>query len=464
MGKTSVAWVYWIVISLSVGGYFGYRMLSEDQTIFLPGKTSHGHYQIELACGACHKDSFGGGEVLQQACMECHGNELKNVNDSHPRSKFLNPRNADRIKNLDARVCITCHVEHKPEITTKMGVTVPDDVCFNCHQDIAEDRASHVDMKFNTCASAGCHNFHDNQGLYEDFLLKHSDEADVFDVANVPQRNLRESIDLNSNYPLDQFPLSPLTLSEIDVPSGIKSDPKILQDWSTAVHATSGVNCSACHLEKVKTGLDAEWTNKPDYKVCLSCHERESEGFLNGKHGMRLKQNLSPMTPGQANLPMQPGSNEKELNCISCHSAHKFDTAHASVDACLSCHNDEHSNAYKGSIHFTLWFNEKMSGSKNTTGVSCATCHMPRSVHKSAEGRWIFVQHNQNDNLRPNEKMLRSVCMNCHGLGFAIDALADSNLVKNNFKGRPQQHIKSIDMAKNRVKSKGRSKTKGDYL
>ena len=29
-------------------------------------------------------------------------------------------------------------------------------------------------MGFETCASAGCHNFHDNRALYEDFLIKHA--------------------------------------------------------------------------------------------------------------------------------------------------------------------------------------------------------------------------------------------------------------------------------------------------
>ena len=40
----------------------------------------------------------------------------------------------------------------------------------------------------------------------------------------------------------------------------------------------------------------------------------------------------------------------------------------------------------------------------------------------------IFTSHNQSDGLRPNEKMIRPVCLDCHGLGFAIDALADDDL------------------------------------
>ena len=59
----------------------------------------------------------------------------------------------------------------------------------------------------------------------------------------------------------------------------------------------------------------------------------------------------------------------------------------------------------------------------------------------------VLVQHNQNDNLRPNEKMIRSSCMQCHGLGFAIDSLADPELLKQNFNGKTHHHIKSIEMA-----------------
>lgn len=57
------------------------------------------------------------------------------------------------------------------------------------------------------------------------------------------------------------------------------------------------------------------------------------------------------------------------------------------------------------------------------------------------------VEHNQNDTLRPNEKMIRPVCLHCHGMEFAIDALADPALVRNNFAGKPARHVESIDMA-----------------
>ena len=76
---------------------------------------------------------------------------------------------------------------------------------------------------------------------------------------------------------------------------------------------------------------------------------------------------------------------------------------------------------------------------------------MPRqAVKRNGETIWQ-VQHNQNDNLRPNEKMIRPVCMQCHSLAFSIDALADEKLILNNFNGAASKHIPSIDWALERV-------------
>ena len=451
MGQNKTAlWVIWLGVTLTLGGYLGYRLLGEDKSVFLPGSTSHGHYQIEMACSACHREAFGGGEVLQEACMNCHGAELKAANDSHPRSKFTDPRNADRLARLDARVCVTCHVEHQPEITTTMAVTVPGDVCMHCHLDIAEDRPSHEGMGFETCASAGCHNFHDNRGLYEDFLLKHLHEADVLPRPRVAARNLRASLELLDSYPFDKYPLRQLALEERDAPQGYRQDARINQQWHATAHAQAGVNCSACHAGD--SAEKASWIEKPGHTVCMNCHQDEGEGFMAGRHGMRLAQQLSPMSPALARQPMHNQAHNKQLSCISCHASHEFNTRHAAVEACLGCHDDKHSRAYKASPHYSLWRAEQHDTEKTATGVSCATCHMPRMLQQHGDKTRVVVQHNQNDNLRPNEKMLRSVCMQCHGLSFSIDALADIVLVQTNFNGKPALHIESLDMAERRAR------------
>jgi hypothetical protein len=46
--------------------------------------------------------------------------------------------------------------------------------------------------------------------------------------------------------------------------------------------------------------------------------------------------------------------------------------------------------------------------------------------------------------------MIRQVCLRCHGLGFTIDALADADLIKRNFRGRPNVHIESLRLVKER--------------
>lgn len=179
-------------------------------------------------------------------------------------------------------------------------------------------------------------------------------------------------------------------------------------------------------------------------------HYVESAGFLSGRHGMRTAAGLSPMSPAMARRPMRADAHGRQLSCASCHRAHEFDTRKAAVDTCLACHDDGHSRSYVDSPHAALWSRERAKAAPPGSGVSCATCHMPRRSQKVDGAEVIRVQHNQNANLRPNEKMLRSVCLSCHGLGFSLDALADSALVAANFNGRPSRSVDVIEMAMKR--------------
>ena len=396
----------------------------DDKEVFLPGETTHGHYQIQLKCSECHDQ--GSHEVKQDACIKCHQEELEESQDSHPETKFNDITKFHLVENIDARKCISCHTEHNPHMTNKMGVTLPEDFCMECHKDVGEDRPSHKDLSFSTCATAGCHNYHDNRALYEGFLLKHFGE----------DNNLKQAMD----YPIIHEHKEEDIIA--DAPSVIP--PNIHHDWASTSHAKAGVNCKDCH----QPDSQPEWTDKVSYKTCQSCHADETKGFLAGKHGMRLAHGLSPMTPGEARLPMRQKNAHKELNCISCHSDHRFDRREASVNACIKCHDDEHSNNYLSSPHYKTWQSESLKG-VHMKGVSCATCHMPRVMNERKE---IKVEHNQNATLRPNEKMIRSACMKCHGLQFSLNALADEELIRKNFKGQPNVHIKSIDMAKEREK------------
>jgi len=452
-------WALWIASTL-IGVVILAKVLAngEDKRVFMPGPLSHGHHQIELACNACHVDAFGGGEVMEDACERCHGDQREKPLDSHPKAKFRDPRNADRIAKLNVMRCVTCHVEHQPEMLKGAGYTQPIDFCFHCHEDIAENRPTHAGLGFETCNSAGCHNYHNNRALYEDWLLRHQDEPDLLPVADrgLPGRDFGDVLDQLMDYPRKAYPVAALSLADADAPDAARSDA-INRDWLETSHAAAGVNCSACHQPPGDDGEPGAWTDKPDHQACAGCHGAEVDGFTRGLHGMRLadavgevvKRPLERMTPADARLPMQPDAKHSALTCTSCHGAHRFDTAAASVDACLGCHADEHSIAYVGSPHHRLWQQEQAGELPAGSGVSCATCHMPRvEFEPNAWMERILVQHNQSATLRPNEKMIRPACQHCHGLGFSIDALADPALIANNFRGRPAVHIESIDMAK----------------
>lgn len=446
-GKRRWLWVLWLVSALLLCAWLAYSMLKgSDKSLFMPGPMTSGHHQLALACDACHTSPLGGGEVLQQACVDCHGAERRKPFDSHPAAKFTDPRNADRLQKIDATVCISCHTEHRPEITAKNGLTQPLDLCVHCHEEVAEDRPSHAGMPFDSCANSGCHNYHDNRALYTDFLYKHRQDPDLLEQPRLPAREFAAVLGEIMDYPLDRYPVEPLGREQADAPEA--ADDALQRDWLETAHAAAGVNCSACHVVADTEEATPRWTDHPGEQGCAQCHGLEIDRFRKGKHGMRLAVGLEPMTPHEARLPMRPEAAHEQLTCNSCHAAHRFNTRTAAVEGCLDCHADPHSLAYTGSPHHLLWQQESAGELPAGSGVSCASCHMPRIDFDVND--WfsrVMVDHNQSANLSPNSKMIRSSCMSCHGLGFTLDALADEALVARNFRGRPAVQVRSIGMA-----------------
>jgi hypothetical protein len=339
-------------------------------------------------------------------------------------------------------------VEHDPEITQAMGVTLPNDYCFYCHEGVAEDLPDHEGLAFDSCASAGCHNYHDNTALYEDFLVKHLHEPDNLEDARIQPSDISLISEFSSSYPKEEYPVRVLAASDQDAPNAPSDKDVIIEQWAVSAHAQSGVNCTACHAQETSNNKDGGWMDHPGTEACQQCHVEQAEGFMMGKHGMRFAAGLGWQTPAQARIPMDADSHDKALDCTTCHSAHDSNIQEAAVEACLGCHQDKHSLNYKQSQHFNLLLAEQQGVAEAGTGVSCATCHMPRTS-KDIDGENVLVisEHNQNANLRPNEKMVRTVCMQCHGLGFVLDSLADQMLIENNFNGRPTVHVESLDMA-----------------
>lgn len=437
---------FWL-INAAVLGYYGWAAVAPASPIkaaLLPGVTTHGHYQIELDCAACHGsprdgESYSNENVLEQSCIRCHGEELDRIGDTHPAKKFNDPTNAELLSIIDAQKCVTCHREHVPDQTLAMGVTVASDYCWHCHQDVGDSRPSHVGMAFDSCATAGCHNFHDNRALYEKHLDQHFGEADFYESASVPLRNFSE------RFVAEHADLKPLGKASADAPADVLASmsPEMMVDWATSSHAAAGVNCSSCHV-----GDASLWSDTLTLENCESCHSDQTESFVLGRHGMRLAAGMSPMTPSMARLPMRAdlkhaGSMHKELTCNACHAGHRFDTEFAAAEACLGCHADDHSLAYPSTSHARLWKSEIAGESAAGTGVSCATCHLPRLE----DGDVVTVSHNQSEFLRPSDTMARTVCSHCHGLEFSLSSLADDEVARGCFGESPGERNQSVQMA-----------------
>jgi hypothetical protein len=420
--------VVWLALT-AAGAAFGIsRLKAQEPTMYLPGKTSSGHRQIETACGSCHTP-FGG--VTNEACLKCHGDAREKA-DSHVETKFNDPRNADQVSRVNVRKCVTCHAEHWPEGTHREGYTLPTTFCRECHADVVNERPSHQGMSFDTCSDAGCHNYHDNRALWEDHLKKHIGEPPLLSSHALPERARTKAKG------------AALAARDQDAPSSVTAAANVISDWEASAHAKAGVNCTDCH----GGAGGSPWVDKPAVSACSGCHAGENKGWQNGKHGMRLAAGLSPMSPALAELPMKAESHARSLDCQSCHASHRYDTLQAATAACLGCHDDEHSRSYKGTPHEALWDAEVRGAAPAGTGVSCAGCHMPRVDDPSGGKK---AQHDQNDNLRPNDKMVRDVCATCHGMSFSFDAMADADLVRRNFAGAPQKHVASVDMVQRRA-------------
>ena len=457
-----------------------------DRRILLPGKTADAHHQIELACETCHAaGAFASAKkaekALNKACRGCHEAELKAAGDSHPPGKFRNPRMAAHWEKLDARLCTACHVEHRPETTRTSAVTVPTDFCVACHsegeRDVRANRPSHAGLAFDTCASSGCHNYHDNQALYADFLVRHADQPWL-----VPVPVHRLSVQTRTRASRTEAALG---RGDAMAPESALRDPAILDAWAASGHATAGENCAACHAPVAakaagQSGIEAQWVEAPDTAVCEGCHRWQAKTFAQGRHGMRQHPRVSKprdphrriaalglgtwlpeaavawftdpapprrMTVAETHLPIHAEAAHLSLHCGSCHRPHAVDTEAAAVEACASCHNDSHTQAYFGSPHHALWKAETAGEAEPGTGVSCATCHLEKVERRGN----IVANHNQNDLLRPNSKMIRPVCLDCHGLGFSLDALADPRLIARNFRGKPESRVESIAWAVRRA-------------
>ena len=216
------------------------------------------------------------------------------------------------------------------------------------------------------------------------------------------------------------------------------------QLWQTSAHALSSINCSSCHQATETKAFVAS----PDQESCRSCHEQSVDTFLLGKHGIRLLEGQTPLTPAMARLPMKAAAHGLQMSCNTCHDVHSVNTVQASVDACLSCHNDTHSLNYENSTHANMFVADRRLPRPSGTAVSCATCHLPRHQVKSGDTTVTLVNHNNTYTLLPRDRMVKEVCMNCHGVEYSYNSIFDDDLVEANFDKPPTLSLATFDLVR----------------
>ena len=226
---------------------------------------------------------------------------------------------------------------------------------------------------------------------------------------------------------------------------------QIEQQWQTSAHALAEVNCSSCHQNEETKAFIAQ----PTYESCQSCHENSVDTFLLGKHGVRTLEGLSPLTPAMAHLPMKDSSLNKQMNCNTCHDVHTVDTYQAAVDSCLTCHNDNHSLNYKNSPHAQIFREIGTLPRPNAKSVTCATCHLPREV----AGDEVLINHNNTYTLKPRDRMVKEVCMNCHGVEHAYNSIFDDELVEANFARPPNRELQTFQLVRDLEEKRSSNKT-----
>lgn len=216
------------------------------------------------------------------------------------------------------------------------------------------------------------------------------------------------------------------------------------QLWTTSAHALNDINCSSCHQDEQTKAFVAN----PDHESCRSCHEQSVDTFLLGKHGIRLLEGQTPLTPAMARLPMKAEAHDRQMNCNTCHDVHAVNTVQASVDSCLTCHNDAHSLNYQNSVHADMFASDRALPRPSQGSVSCATCHLPRHEVQAGEGTVTLVNHNNTYNLLPRDRMVQDVCMNCHGVEYSYNSIFDDDLVEANFDKPPSLSLETFELVR----------------
>lgn len=415
-----------LLLSVTIAGWMFYQWQWGDREVFVAGTASHGHHQIIDQCESCHEPWK---EASDERCMACHVTHGVEPTDAHAPSILKENSGPSTMEPVLRALqgCRVCHREHRVNETDPVGLTVAETLCQGCHWRVVQRRATHTGMNFRMCT--GCHNYHDSGMLTEEFLSRHRGEPALLDAPLLPVRAIGTG---TGGRPIP----------EPDAPSDWLQDTDLVHQWQESVHAPENVNCSDCHLQQTADGRE-QWIEPVAHETCGTCHARNQSEFLASRHGMRAAVGKDFVKAGQARLDMHPGKADAVMDCNACHQAHDYaDRQQAAVESCTACHAGPHIESYADSPHGKLWQAELDGTAPAGSGVSCASCHLP--VVAGEEPGTFEVLHDANHNLRPNQKMLTSVCMHCHGARFSLHALADRTQIDENFRRPPRVRDESI--------------------
>jgi hypothetical protein len=124
-------------------------------------------------------------------------------------------------------------------------------------------------------------------------------------------------------------------------------------DFKSHLHFAKGLHCDACHAESAKHSGAArtDRTVAPEriLALCGRCHSRELQEYTGSNHGKLVLARAEDPAP----------------NCVTCHGAHRPQTARETEEKCLGCH-----------LAIPNFFLN--TAPRRTGKVACVDCH---SVH-----------------------------------------------------------------------------------
>ena len=271
-------------------------------------------------------------------------------------------------------------------------MTLPADFCAACHQDVARERPSHAGFAFDGLRRA--------RGATASTTTAGSTRASSPGTSTSPRCSPRRACPrARRRRPEGHVAAARRrTRRRPRAPRRARRGPRVGGQRARAGRR----RCAACHdVPDGATGMGMERpARRRRLRRAATPHELARLRPRPARDA-RAPPGSRRSRPRWPRLPMRPEARDVPLGCESCHGAHAYDTRQAAVDACLGCHDDRHSRAYQATRHF------HRSGSARSrarprpgSGVSCATCHLPRRVDRQRGADVIRVDHDQNDNLQ----------------------------------------------------------------